>query len=48
MEKQMGAAEEIMVARVKKRWKENTEISNETTKLARQFNPNTYRMKVRG
>jgi hypothetical protein len=36
------------VARVeKKRWKENTEISNETKKLARQFNPNTYRMKVR-
>jgi hypothetical protein len=44
-----GMAEEIMVARVKKkRWKVNTEISKETTKLARQFNPNTYRMKVRG
>jgi hypothetical protein len=29
-----------------KRMERNTEISNKTTKLARQFNPNTYRMKV--
>jgi hypothetical protein len=35
----MAVAEEIMVARVKKRWKENTEISNETTKISTPIQP---------
>jgi hypothetical protein len=46
--KRKAAAKIWWAARVKMRWKRHTEINNEKTKLARQFNPNTYWMKVLG
>jgi hypothetical protein len=44
----MAVAEEIMVARVKKDGKKTPRSATKQRKLACQFNPNTYRMKVRG